>query len=122
VDSSAILALLLNEPGGERIESLETGSLLCTLNLSEVHSRLLKLGVPKELSWRQIIDLQCELCQFTPEHARVAAELTALTRKSGLSLGDRACLALAIERKAKVYTADRAWKDLSLGIEIEVIR
>jgi PIN domain nuclease of toxin-antitoxin system len=122
VDSSAILALLLNEPGGERIESLVAGSLLCTLNLCEVHSRLLKLGVPKVLSWRQIIDLHCELCQFSPEHARVAAEMAALTRKSGLSLGDRACLALAMERKAKVYTADRLWKNLSLGIEIEVIR
>ena len=52
----------------------------------------------------------------------MAAELIHVTQPYGLSLGDRACLALAIERKAKVYTADRCWKNLSLGIEVEVIR
>jgi PIN domain nuclease of toxin-antitoxin system len=52
----------------------------------------------------------------------MAAELRSITRPFGLSLGDRACLALAIERKAAVYTTDRAWKNLDLGIEIEVIR
>jgi PIN domain nuclease of toxin-antitoxin system len=45
-----------------------------------------------------------------------------ITRPYGLSLGDRACLALAIRRKATVYTTDAAWKNLNLGIEVEVIR
>ncbi len=78
-----------------------------------------------DYAWKRIRALDCEICHFTEEQARAAAELIAITRPYGLSLGDRACLALAIERKAKVYTADRAWANLtnlSLGIEIEVIR
>ena len=122
LDSSAILAMLLEEPGGERVEPIVMGSLLSTINLSEAHARLLKLGVPKDIAWKQILDLQCELCVFTPDHARAAAELIPLTQRYGLSLGDRACLALAIEHKAKVYTADRNWKNLPLGIAIELIR
>jgi len=51
-----------------------------------------------------------------------AARLRPLTRAAGLSLGDRACLALAIQRKAAVYTTDAAWKNLDLGIEVQVIR
>ena len=47
---------------------------------------------------------------------------SSMTRPYGLSLGDRACLALAIQRKAAVYTTDAAWKNLNLGIEINVIR
>jgi len=63
-----------------------------------------------------------EVCFFDEEQARVAAELIGKTRPIGLSLGDRACLALAIERKAAVYTTDKAWKQLDLGIEVAVIR
>jgi PIN domain nuclease of toxin-antitoxin system len=55
-------------------------------------------------------------------HARIAAELILVTKPYGLSLGDRACLALAIDRNATVYTTDKVWKNLSLGIEIELIR
>ena len=55
-------------------------------------------------------------------NALLTAELIPQTRQHGLSLGDRACLALAIQRKATALTTDRAWKNLNLGIEIEVIR
>ena len=66
--------------------------------------------------------VQCEICFFTEQQARIVAELLPLTRRFGHSLGDRACLALAIDRKATVYTTDRIWKELDLGIQIEVIR
>ena len=122
LDSSAIIAVLRGEPGSEQVHSVMTGGLLCTVNLAEVHSRLLTLGIPKHQAWTRILNLECEDCPFTVQLARTAAELIPITRPFGLSLGDRACLALAIERKAKVYTTDRAWKELALGIEIEVIR
>ncbi len=121
-DSSAILALLFNEPGGERVGSVVNEGLLSTVNLAEVHARLLKRGESPGNAWNKISELQCEICNFTQEQARMAAELIQVTQPYGLSLGDRACLSLAIERKATVYTTDRAWKNLSLGIEIEVIR
>jgi len=64
----------------------------------------------------------CEMSFFDDLQARLAGELIARTRPYGLSLGDRACLALAIQRKAAVYTTAAAWKNLALGIEVEVIR
>jgi PIN domain nuclease of toxin-antitoxin system len=116
------LALLLNEPGGQRVGKVVDGALLSTVNLAEVHARLLKRGESSGIAWKKISELQCEICNFTPEQARMAGDLILVTQPYGLSLGDRACLSLAIERKATVYTTDRAWKNLALGIEIEVIR
>ena len=122
LDSSAVLAVILNEPGGHDIARLLQGGLLSTVNMAEVHVRLLKRGVPVDLAWNLILSADCEICFFSDEQARATAELIPITKPHGLSLGDRACLALAIDRKAKVYTTDRTWKNLSLGIEIEVIR
>jgi PIN domain nuclease of toxin-antitoxin system len=124
-DSSAILALLFGEPGGHKIVSLLYDALLSTVNLAEIHTRLLQEGQRPAEAWGRILDLKCTVIPFAQDQARIAAELIPITRPHGLSLGDRACLALAIERKAKVYTTDRAWANLanlSLGIEIEVIR
>ena len=122
VDSSAVLALLQNEAGSATVSQLIDGALLSTVNLTEVHSKLIQKGFPASLSWKRIVSLQCDVCFFTDEQARIAAELIQATKPLGLSLGDRACLALAIERKATVYTTDSAWKKLNLGVEVEVIR
>lgn len=122
LDSSAILAVILNEPGNENVTSLLEGSLLSTVNLAEAHTRLLQRGAAVDHAWNRILSLHCEVCFFSDKQARIAAELIAVTKPFGLSLGDRACLALAIDRKAWVYTTDKIWKNLSLGIEIEVIR
>ncbi len=122
LDSSALLALLLVEPGGQRVSGVLDGAHLSTVNLAEVHTVLIKRGEEPIKAWARIVALQCEIWKFTAEQAQTAAELIQATRPFGLSLGDRACLALAMERKAKVYTTDRNWKNLSLGIEIEVIR
>ena len=122
LDSSAVLAVFFAEFGAEAVSALLPGALLCTVNLAEVHERMLDRGAQFDESWSWIGGLGCEVFPFTERQARTAAELRSITRPFGLSLGDRACLALAIDRKAKVYTTDRAWKNLSLGIEIEVIR
>jgi len=122
LDASAALAVLLNEPGGAYVSAHLEQALLSTVNLAEIHTRLLLHGVPAARAWRRIQDLQCEICPFSDEQARIAAELITVTKPYGLSLGDRACLALAIDRKATVHTADRAWKSLGLGIEVEAIR
>lgn len=122
LDSSALLAILLGERGGESIIPILEGALLSTVNLAEVHTRMISLGATASHAWARILNLQCEICPLTEAQARIAAELVTATRPFGLSLGDRACLALAIERKAKVYTTDGAWKSLNLGIAIEVIR
>jgi ribonuclease VapC len=110
------------EPGGEVVAPLLEGALLSTVNLAEVHARMVDLGAQAEHAWSRVLSLHCEICVFTEEQARIAAELRPVTRRFGLSLGDRACLALAIDRQATVYTTDRIWKNLGLGINVEVIR
>jgi PIN domain nuclease of toxin-antitoxin system len=122
LDSSAILAVILNEPGNQKVAPFLGGGLLSTVNLAEVHTRLVQLGIEADHAWNRILSFHCEVCFFSDEQARTAAELIAVTKPFGLSLGDRACLALAIDRQATVYTTDRVWKNLDLPITVEVIR
>ena len=120
LDSSAVLAVFLNEPGEIVIPVLE-GALLSTVNLAEVHTKMLDLGAMPAHAWSRVQSVHCEICFFTEQQARIAAELLPITRSFGLSLVDRACLALAIDRKATVYTTDRIWTKLDLGIRVEAI-
>jgi ribonuclease VapC len=122
LDSSVVLAVLLNEPGADAAITLLQGGQLSTVNLLETHARMLFKGASASHSWSRILSLGCEVCPLTERQAQIAAELGPVTRAYGLSLGDRACLALAIERKATVYTTDRVWSELDLGIEVVVIR
>jgi PIN domain nuclease of toxin-antitoxin system len=117
-----VLAVIFNEPGSDAVTDLLEGGLLSTVNLSEIQTRLVLGGWPAAFAWSRVLSMGFELCFFDDEQARLAAEMIGKTRPFGLSLGDRACLALARQRKATVYTTDRVWKELSLGIEIEVIR
>jgi PIN domain nuclease of toxin-antitoxin system len=122
LDSSAVLAVFFHETGEDIVSPILLGALVSTVNLAEVHTRMLDRGSEAQQAWDWITGLECQFCSFTDHQARAAAELKVITRPFGLSLGDRACLALAIDRKATVYTADRAWQSLNLGIKIEVIR
>jgi len=123
LDASAILALLNQEPGADQLTaeilSVAVGS---TVNLAEVQSKLVHDGMAPDKAWRATLYSVSEAVAFTAEQAKVAGSLIAETRPLGLSLGDRACLALALERKAPVYTTDRLWKRLKLTIPIHVIR
>jgi ribonuclease VapC len=122
LDSSAILAFVFQEKGADVAAPRLAGGLLSTVNLAEVHARMITGAISTERAFSWIRTLGCEICPFTETQARIAAELRPLTRHYGLSLGDRACLALGIERKATVYTTDRTWAQLDLGIQIEIIR
>lgn len=122
LDSSAILALLYDEPGSDLVLQALPGALLSTVNLAEAHTKLVKDGAPSQRAWSRLTSLNCTVCGFEDVQARLTGDLVAKTRAHGLSLGDRACLALAIERNAKAYTADRVWKILNLGIQVELIR
>jgi PIN domain nuclease of toxin-antitoxin system len=122
LDASAILAAILREPGGERIGRL-TGSLLVSaVNYAEVGSRLSDLGFERSFLPNAVTMLGFEVVPLDARQAEDIAGLRAQTRSAGLSLGDRACLALAISRNAKALTADRAWQGLSVPAEIELVR
>lgn len=122
LDSSAVLAVIFNEPGSDVVAPVLQGALVGAVNLAEIHTRLLLDGAPTAFAWSRVLSMGFEICQFDEEQARIAGELITQTRPFGLSLGGRACLALALQRQATIYTTDRAWRSLNLGIEIEVIR
>lgn len=123
LDASALLALLNQEPGAEKLtpELLGTAA-ISTVNLAEVHSKLVARGLPTDDAWEATMTPVSEAVPFTSEHARLAGDLVPKTRALGLSLGDRACLALGQALKLPVYTADKSWKKLKVGVRIHVIR
>jgi len=122
LDASALLALLHEEPGAERVEQVLDGALVSAVNWSEVVQKSLKRQA--DVSWMRegFTEVGVVFEPFTPAQAELATRLWDKTRRYGLSLADRACLALAMERKATVLTADQAWRELDLGVEIQFIR
>jgi len=122
LDASAILAVLGQEPGADVVLRLLGETIVSTVNLAEAHGKLVSRGVPREDAWEGVISLASEVADFDRAQARLAGELVPQTQSLGLSLGDRACLALGMMLKAPVYTTDHAWKNLKLGIKIHVVR
>jgi ribonuclease VapC len=123
LDASAIMAVLNQEPGSQKLTpEILTTAVGSTVNLAEVQSKLVSRGLPPDGAWRAALSSVNEIIPFTSEQAKTAGDLIAHTRSLGLSLGDRACLALAMGLKAPVYTADRSWKSLKVGVRIHVIR
>jgi ribonuclease VapC len=122
LDSSAVLALVLNESGASAVKTGVKGVGISAVNLAEVVSKLCDQLFSTDQITRIISGLNLEVAPFDESQAVAAGQLRVATRHLGLSLGDRACLALAIREKAAVLTADRSWAGLDLGIEIKVIR
>jgi ribonuclease VapC len=123
LNASAVLAIIHREPGHEKLTlSLLDGSLCSSVNLAEVQGKLVTRGWASDEAWDDATSAIDEVVLFEAQQARTAGDLIVQTRPLGLSLGDRACLALGIALNAPVYTTEKAWKKLSLGIPIYVIR
>jgi ribonuclease VapC len=122
LDASALIALLREEPGATAVEALLDSAAISAVNLSEVQAKLVERGTPAASAWSWLIDLDLEVVDFDLSQARIAGDLRALTRRRGLSFADRACLALAQVLERPAVTADRAWADLEVGVEIRMMR
>lgn len=123
LDASAILAVINAEPGAEKLTpGLLARAVGSAVNVSEVQAKLVSRGWPSDEAWEDATSPVREVIPFDEEHARTAGDLIAHTRHLGLSLGDRACLALAAALKAPVYTAERAWTKLNTGVRVHLIR
>ncbi len=123
LDASAILALINAESGAERLTDRLLRNAACsTVNLAEVQAKLVARGWAPDEAWEDATSAIREAVPFSEEHAKIAGSLVALTRHLGLSLGDRACLAVGISLKRPIYTAEKLWNKLRLGVRIHVIR
>lgn len=122
LDASAVLALLFAEPGAERVaDVIADSAVIGTVNLSEVAALLVRRGQEPDKTLAPVRE-QVAVEPFTSEDALAAAKLSPLTAPKGLSLGDRACLALAKRLAAPAVTAERAWAQLDVDVQIELIR
>lgn len=125
LDASAVLALIWDEPGAEAVEdmlgSLDLGSdlsgYISAVNATEV---IEQLGAVPSLFGGPTADVAG--VPYDLEHAEIAAGMLTATRPGGLSLADRACLALAKSMSLPAVTADRAWSDVDVGVEVIQIR
>jgi PIN domain nuclease of toxin-antitoxin system len=122
LDASAVVAMLFREPGADVVAEAVADSRLSTVNAAEVLTRLVRAGADAGEAYDVVRRLPLTIVPFTETQALAVAALHELTAPRGLSLGDRACLALASELDAAVMTADRVWNELPLDVEITCIR
>jgi PIN domain nuclease of toxin-antitoxin system len=112
----------LDEPGYGRVAAALPRSCISAVNLAEVLARLQRDGGDLHEYLADLGQTGLEVVQFDQQQALLTAQLLPKTRPYGLSLGDRACLALAWSRGVPALTADRSWSRIELGIQIELIR
>lgn len=122
VDASAVLAFVNNEPGSEAVESVLDNAIISTVNLAEVGAKLVDKGMTVEEARQVRTSLGLQVRDFDESLAEESVRLRSVTKSGGLSLGDRACLALAVLEKAEVLTTDRIWAELDIGCDIQVIQ
>jgi PIN domain nuclease of toxin-antitoxin system len=123
LDASALLAMLQGETGSNVVLRHASESWISAVNMVEVYGKLMtRGGISRQSAIEIAFGAVKGVAAFNDGQARLAAELLDQTRALGLSLGDRACLALGLQRQLPVLTADKVWKSLRLGVEIRVIR
>lgn len=122
LDASALLCLLWNEPGADIVMAALPNCVISVVNLSEVIAKLCDRGGKEATIDAALSALDLDVVAFDRQQARIAGLLRASTRSLGLSLGDRACLALASVRKSAALTCDRSWARLEIDCAVELAR
>jgi PIN domain nuclease of toxin-antitoxin system len=122
LDASAILAVLNREAGADAIMAEIDDAIVLSVNYAEVASKLIEQGKDWRLAKEAIFGLGVRIADFDVTLADRTGELRPITKHRGLSLGDRACLALAEQQDALVLTTDHSWRDVIPNVEIRVVR
>jgi PIN domain nuclease of toxin-antitoxin system len=121
-DASALLAYLQREPGWDIVRDHFSDSAISVVNWAETLSKLADIGVNLEAVAAALMVSSLEIVETTVGQSVTAAQLRPVTRKFGLSLGDRYCFALARELESPILTAEQAWADVDLGVPVKLIR
>jgi PIN domain nuclease of toxin-antitoxin system len=122
LDASAILCLIRGEAGAEVVKAALPGSAVSAVNMAEVMAKMIDLGMNSEMIDAVLDPLQLRVIPFDGVQARTSGLLRERTRAQGLSLGDRACLALATHLDATALTTDRAWRDVGANATVAFAR
>ena len=122
LDASAVLVLLLDEPGAEVVAPVLSEAVLSAVNLAEVLSKLTDRGADVRSLPEDLVAAGVLVEQMTVADAAQVAELRRIDQGRLLSLGDRCCLALERRLAVPVLTADRAWSELDAGVEVRQVR
>jgi PIN domain nuclease of toxin-antitoxin system len=122
LDASAVLARLHDEPGAEIVRAALPTACMSAVNYAEAISKLIDAGLPFAEAENVIDRLYCEVIEADKSRSALVGSMQDVTRRTGVSMGDRFCLQLGRELGVPVLTTDRRWKDLDLGVEVVVIR
>lgn len=122
LDASAVLAYLYREPGEPVVSAYAGGCAISAVNLDEVVAKLADRGQTREEIELDLEPLTMTVEPWTEARALRSGMLSPLTRRLGLSAGDRAALTLALDLDLPVLTTDRAWATVPLGATVVVIR
>jgi ribonuclease VapC len=121
-DASSLLALAFREPGADIVRKALRGSFISSVNWSEFIQKVEQRGGTTTSLAGILEKLGVTIMPFASSTAELAARLYPQTKPLGLSLGDRACLALGLETSREIYTADKSWATLNLAVSVKVIR
>jgi len=122
LDASCLLALINEEDGRDIVQKALPGSIMSSVNVSEVVTVLTRLGIPHEKIRSTIKNLVHSVIPFDEEQAYIAGQFYIKTQEKGLSFGDRACLSLGKAKNMSVLTADRPWSQVDCGVDVQLIR
>jgi ribonuclease VapC len=122
LDASAILSLLNDESGAGMVQELLPIAIISAVNYAEVVTRLSLLGMPENEICDALDMLGLAIIPFDEGLSFQTGALVMATKQYGLSLGDRACLALALKTGYSAVTSDRVWQELNIGVDVKVIR
>lgn len=122
LDASALLALLNAEEGADLVRDMLPNAVVSAVNLAEVVTRLTAIGMPEGEIRDALALLGLQATPFDEAQGYQTGLFYPQGKLLGLSLGDRACLALAYTTDATAVTADQAWEGLDIGVEIKLIR
>ena len=124
LDTSAVLAYLFQETGADMLTPVfeAASGLISSVNYAELVGKLIARGMPPAVIRETLTGLELEVVAYDETQAFLTGELRSVGKTAGLSLGDRACLALGTIMQLPVLTADRAWLGVPTQVEVRSIR